>query len=603
MTSGYLDIHDHGIIGDLHTVALVGIDGTIDWLCYPNVDSPSVFAALLDRAKGGEFRIAAKGHHAQKQLYFPDTNVLITRFLSARGVAELSDFMVIEPRENATVKPRLLRRVSSVRGNVELSLACRPAFDYARKSHELRLEKEGAHFVGPDLSLGLATNVPLQADGNGVTATFTLRQGETATFVLRRADSHEELGEFVLSEPDAEDLLRETVDYWRGWVSHCRYRGRWREMVTRSALALKLLTYRPTGAIVAAPTTSLPEQIGGERNWDYRYTWIRDAAFTLYALLRIGFTEEAHAFMHWLLGRTSELEPDGSLQPVYGVDGRHRLDEEILEHLEGYKNSRPVRIGNAATQQLQLDIYGALMDAVYLFNKHGTPISYDLWMNVRRILNWLCDNWQRPDKGIWEVRSGAQQFVYSNMMCWVALDRGIRLAEKRGFPGDVDHWRKTRDAIYEQVMWQGWSLTRQAFVQHYGSDDLDASALLMPLVFFVSPTDPRMLKTLDAIMKELVSDSLVHRYSPRASPDGLQGGEGTFSLCTFWLVEALTRSGRLEEARIIFEKMLGFANHLGLYSEEVGPSGEALGNFPQAFTHLALISAAVNLDRALGGVA
>jgi GH15 family glucan-1,4-alpha-glucosidase len=442
-----------------------------------------------------------------------------------------------------------------------------------------------------------------------VAAEFTLNEGQTAIFVLREVAASTGCGTPV-SEAQAVEVFHRTVDYWRRWLSRCTYTGRWREMVHRSALALKLLTYEPTGAIVAAATCSLPEDVGGVRNWDYRYTWVRDAAFTLYGLLRIGFTEEAAQFMKWIEARCHEIGPDGSLQIMYGLDGRHQLTEETLDHLDGYMGSRPVRVGNGAYNQLQLDIYGELMDSVYLFNKYGTPISYDLWVYLRRLINWVCDNWHRQDEGIWEVRGGAQHFVYSKLMCWVAIDRGLRLADKRSFPADRTRWLTVRDQIYEEIMTKGWNPSRRAFVQHYGAEALDASNLMMPLVFFLSPTDERMLQTLDATNQPpakggLVSNSLVYRYNLEHTDDGLEGEEGSFNICTFWLVEALTRAGRndprrLNEARLMFEQMLGYANHLGLYAEETGPSGEALGNFPQAFTHLALISAAFNLDRALG---
>jgi GH15 family glucan-1,4-alpha-glucosidase len=596
----YLPIENYGLIGNLHTAALVGTNGSIDWLCFPRFDSPSVFAAILDDAKGGRFQIAPSREGATpKQVYLPETNVLLTRFLSPDGVGEVIDFMPVPADVKEEDHHQLIRRVKVVRGAMAFRVQCRPAFDYARATHETDVLSDGAVFRSPNLSLGLATRVPLILDGDGVVADFTLREGETTSFVLQGAPPEGGCGTCVLEEQQEEAFLS-TMDYWRRWIGKSNYRGRWREMVERSALALKLLTYRPTGAIVAAPTCSLPESIGGERNWDYRYTWIRDAAFTLYGLMRIGLTDEAHRFMDWIQARAHELSPDGSLQVMYGIDGRHTLTEETLDHLEGYRGSRPVRIGNGAYSQLQLDIYGELMDSVYLFNKYGTPISYDLWVNLRRLLNWLCDNWQQQDEGIWEVRGGQQHFVYSKLMCWVALDRGIRLANKRSFPADRDRWEKTRDQIYEEIMAKGWNDKRQAFVQSYGSEHLDASNLMMPLVFFLSPTDPRMLATLDATMRELVSDSLVYRYNVDDTDDGLKGDEGTFNICTFWLVEALTRAGRVGEARLIFEKMLGYANHLGLYAEQIGPTGEALGNFPQAFTHLALISAAYNLDKALG---
>ncbi len=589
----------------MHSVALVGMDGSIDWLCFPHFDSPSVFAAILDDEKGGWFRVSpASGDYTCKQLYWPDTNVLITRFFSPDGVGEVTDYMPVGAPENGHGHHQLIRRVKVVRGEMTFRMVCFPAFDYAREEHETEISDEGACFRSPQLSLGLTASVPLDQQDSGVAAEITLQEEQTAMFVLREIEVGAGCG-ISLSETEAEELLRRTVEYWRRWLSQCTYTGRWRERVYRSALALKLLTFEPTGAIVAAPTCSLPESLGGERNWDYRYTWIRDAAFTLYGLLRIGFTEEAAQFMGWLESRCQHSNPDGSLQLMYGIDGRSDLTEETLDHLDGYRGSRPVRIGNGAYDQLQLDIYGELMDAVYLYNKHGDPISYDLWTRLRVLINWVCDNWQQKDEGIWEIRGGQRHFVYSKLMCWVAIDRGLRLASKRSFPADRDRWLKVRDQIYEEIMDKGWSAERKAFVQSYDDDTLDASNLIMPLVFFLSANDPRMLGTLDATNRSpkdggLVSNSLVYRYDVEKSPDGLKGEEGTFNLCSFWLVEALTRAGRVDEAQLIFEQMLGYSNHLGLYAEEIGPGGEALGNFPQAFTHLTLISAAFSLNRVLG---
>ena len=604
-SGGYKPIENHGLIGDLHTTALVGMDGSIDWLCLPRFDSPSVFAAILDTRKGGRFKIAPTGGGVTtKQLYWPDTNVLITRFFTPNGVGEITDYMPVKGSDDGHHRSQIVRRVEVVRGTMAFGMECSPAFDYARAEHDTEIVSGGAVFRSPQLSLGLVSVVPLEKRNGEVAAECTLQEGQSVAFVLRDVGAGADRGVgFFGSEEEA--LFMQTVDYWRRWLSKSNYTGRWREMVHRSVLTLKLLTYEPTGAIVAAPTSSLPEGIGGERNWDYRYTWIRDSAFTLYGFLRIGFTEEARAFMGWLESRCQNSRADGSLQLMYGIDGRSELIEETLDHLEGYRGSKPVRIGNGAYDQLQLDIYGELMDAVYLYNKHGSPISYDLWTKLRVLINWVCDNWRNRDEGIWEVRGGQQHFVYSRLMCWVAMDRGLRLAAKRSFPADREKWTRVRDEIYEEIMDKGYSTERGAFVQAYGSDTLDASNLIMPLVFFLSPSDPRMLSTLDAINRPpkdngLVSNSLVYRYDVEKSADGLTGEEGTFSLCTFWLVEALTRAGRLEEARLIFERMLGYANHLGLYAEEIGPSGEALGNFPQAFTHLTLISAAYNLDRALG---
>lgn len=608
----YQPIEHYGIIGNLRTAALVGLDGSIDWLCLPRFDSPSVFGAILDDARGGRFRIAPVLEGARhKQFYWPDTNVLMTRFMHPDGIVELVDFMPV-PEAGDVCTHELVRRIHVVQGRLPVRIECRPAFDYARAPHTVVADSGGVRFEGAGLSLALSSPVPLRIDNGAAWTEITLGPGEEQTFVLRLLPpGHDPCA--CPTAAEAEALFRRTVDYWHRWLSQCTYTGRWREHVTRSALALKLLTYEPTGAIVAAPTTSLPEGIGGVRNWDYRYTWIRDAAFTLYALLRIGFTNEAVHFMDWL--RERWRHPDshsaGPLQLMYGIDGRSDLEEFELPHLEGYRGSRPVRIGNGAHDQLQLDIYGELMDSVYLHNKYASPLAYDDWVQLRTMIDWLCDNWQRPDEGIWEVRGGRRDFVYSRVLSWVALDRGLRLADKRSFPADRERWLKIRDAIMEEVMERGWDPHRKAFVQSYGSDALDASLLLLPLVFFTSPNDPRMLATIDAVRaprrdRGLAADGLVYRYDPSEAPDGLPGEEGTFNMCSFWLIEAMTRAGRtdperLRTARLRFEQMLGFANHLGLYAEQTGTSGEALGNFPQAFTHLGLISAAFNLDRALGG--
>ena len=597
----YLPIEEHGIIGDLHTVALVGSDGTIDWYCCPAFDSPSVFAAILDREEGGYYRIApATDEWSSKQLYFPDTNVLITRFFTPEGVGELQGFMPIARTGEERHRHRLIRRVVAVRGEMRFRLDLQPRFDYGRDAHETEQHEHGVVFRSPSLCLALQATTPIACDDDGVHSEFSLSSGHSVTFVLEQVE-----GDYIpreYSEEETREAYERTILFWRNWLAQSRYRGRWREMVHRSALTLKLLTYQPTGAIVAAPTTSLPEQIGGERNWDYRYTWIRDAAFSLYGLLRLGFTQEAGSFMDWLTSCFLQ-RPDaeeGPLQTMYRIDASRELEEETLDHLEGYRGSRPVRIGNAAAKQLQLDIYGELIDSAYLYNKYGEPIHHEAWEDLSRIVDWVCENWDQPDEGIWETRGGRKDFTFSRLMCWVAIERAIRVASKRGLPADLAKWSKHRDDIYRQIMERGWNEERGAFVQHYDSDVLDASLLLMPLVKFIAPTDPRWLSTLDAISDALVSDTLVHRYNVEASPDGLRGHEGTFSICSFWYVEALTRAGRVDEARLAFEKMLTYANHLGLYSEEIGPTGELLGNFPQAFTHLALISAAFNLDRELG---
>ncbi len=593
----YLPIEDHGVIGDLHTAALVGMDGTVDWLCLPRFDSPSVFCSILDDDKGGHFKLAPRNYVRSQQLYLPDTNVLLTRFLSPDGVAEILDFMPLGG--GAEESHNLVRQVRVVRGEMTFEADCRPAFDYARAEHTITLGENGALFEGAGMRLGLATEARLrEGPEHGALGCFTLGKGESITFVLQLLDEDEGLGN-VLSKVRCEGLLQETLDYWRRWLSGSTYKGRWREMVNRSALALKLMVYDPTGALVASPTMGLPEAVGGGRNFDYRYTWLRDAGFTLYALIRLGFDEEAQKFMGWLRERCKEA--DGQLQPLYGIDGRTGIPETELSHLSGYMNSQPVRLGNAAHDQLQLDLYGAVLDAAYLSNKYGSPLDHDLWQNLRRILDWLSEHWREEDEGMWEVQGGRQQFVSSKVLAWVALERAVRIGRQRGLPAGEGRWIQQRDEIYWDVMENGWDAERGSFVQHYGGKALDASLLLMPLLKFVGPTDPRWLATLDKIQDELANDSLVYRYNiDEAADTGFDGEEGTFSMCSFWLVECLTKAGRLDEARLALEKMFSYANHLGLYAEEIGPSGEALGNFPQAFTHLALISAAVHLDEALG---
>jgi GH15 family glucan-1,4-alpha-glucosidase len=594
--SGYLPIEEHGIVGDLRTVALVGTDGTVDWYCPARFDAPSLFGALLDSRKGGYFSLWCRGSGRPKQLYLPDTNILMTRFQGAEAVGEVIDFMVPATSASSRVRDLLVRQARAVRGRATFELACHPAFDYGRAPHTVRLVTGvGAVFESPAGRCVLRTDVALKIEESGVAATFTLEEGDSVDIQL------EWNGEVrPLAEGETQELFARTSDFWQSWVSQSRYRGRWREMVQRSALVLKLLVYHPTGALVAAPTTSLPEQIGGGRNWDYRYSWLRDAAFTIYALMRLGFLEEAASFMDWVQRRCEAATKDRDVMIMYAVDGSENIPETVLDHLEGYQGSRPVRIGNNAVGQRQIDVYGELMDSVYLYNR-DVPISYDLWIGLCRRLDWLAAHWKEPDEGIWEIRGPRQRFTYSALMTWVAYDRAGRLARDRGLPAPVERWRKLAASAHRFVQESCWDPELRSYVMYPGSKLLDASVLVMPLVKFAGPTDPRFLSTLDQIGAGLNSDSLVYRYASTGH-DGIADGEGTFNLCSFWYVEALTRAGRVREARMIFEKMLTYANHLGLYAEQIGASGEALGNFPQAFTHLALISAAVNLDRALDRV-
>ena len=595
----YPPIAEHGLIGDLQTAALVTTDGCVDWFCCPRFDSPSVFASLLDAEGGGRFRIAAEGDDVVvRQLYFPDTAILITRFMTPDGVGEVLDFMPVQDPQRASDRHRLVRVVRCVRGQIRFELECAPRFDYGRQAHQLALAEQGAVFHTPTLQLTLHGPAGLERHGNDVRTKMTLRAGQVDGVVLESAADGPPR---TMTPEELLGLFTSTARFWRGWLARSTYRGRWREMVNRSAITLKLMTYAPTGALVAAPTAGLPEQVGGERNWDYRYTWIRDGSFSIHALLGLGFTEEAEAFGHWLSDRAAEQagETSGPLKIMYRVDGSSDLNEELLDHWEGYAGSRPVRIGNGAADQLQLDIYGEALDSIWLADRHGLRAGHLGWVKLAQLADWICDHWDQPDEGIWETRGGRQNFTYGRLMCWVALDRMVRMAQEHGRPADLTRWIDQRDRIYHQIMDHGWNPERRAFTQHDKTQVLDASLLMLPLVGFVVPRDPLWLSTLDAMEGELVSDSLVYRYDPSASPDGLRGHEGTFSICTFWYVDALARSGRLEQARLTLEKMFTYANHLGLFAEEIGQTGEQLGNFPQAFTHLSLINAAINLDHQL----
>lgn len=596
----YLPIEDYGVIGDLNTVALVGLNGSIDFMCFPDFDSPSIFAAILDQDRGGCFSIQPT-HNGMKnrQLYLPDTNVLLTRFLSDKGIGEITDFMPVEELHQGN---ELIRRVSCVHGDMEFKMRCGPRFDYARSPHTT--EQVNDYEItfsskGPDgTTIRLKSTVPLQIETGDAVAMFCLKTGEKADFIL----------DYIACDtPSAKDLegfvtqtLYSTINFWKDWVAKCSYKGRWMEIVNRSALVLKLMTSHKYGSMVAAPTFGLPEEIGGVRNWDYRYTWIRDASFTVYALLRLGYKREAKNFVDWVDRQCDDVGSAGYLRLMYTLEGKMELAEIELDHLEGYKGSRPVRIGNGAYDQIQLDIYGELLDSVYLYDKYGEPISFEFWNDLRQQVEWVCDNWQREDEGIWEVRGGKKPFLYSRMMCWVAIDRAMKIATKNSYPLPP-RWQQERDKIFFTIHHEFWNEQLQCFVQYKGADTVDAATLLMPLIRFISPTDPRWLSTLKRIEEELVSDALVFRYRKDEKLDGLAGGEGTFSMCTFWYVECLAKSGQVDKARLYFEKMLGYANHLGLYAEMLGLKGDHLGNFPQAFTHLGLVSAALSINDILEG--
>ncbi len=590
-------IDAHGIIGDMRSAALVNDKGSVDFFCWPEFDSPSIFCSLLDSPAAGIFQLAPDLADARReQIYLPDTNILQTRWLSERAVVEVTDLLPVGDSEDDL--PLLIRRVRVVSGQATVRMRCAVRHDYARAKTRARVDADAVCFEADGQpGLRLVASQALRLEGDSAVAEWILEQDQSAEFILGGIDDPR------VAVGTSDLCLQRTQKFWRDWIGQSNYRGRWREMVHRSALALKLLTSRKHGAILAAATFGLPETPGGERNWDYRYTWIRDASFTVYAFIRLGFVAEANAYMGWLRGRVSDCHGQPmKLNILYGIDGQQELPETELKHLVGHGNAQPVRIGNQAYEQIQLDIFGELMDAVYLVNKYGEAISHQGWKHAVQVVDQVCDTWQGQDVGIWEMRGEQHHFLHSRLMCWVALDRAIRLASKRSLPAPFARWDQTRQAIYDDIWSNFWNEERGHFVQHIGSTALDGSMLLMPLVRFVSAKDPRWLSTLEAIEKSLVRDGMVYRYRNDDSQiDGLAGSEGAFAACSFWYVECLARAGQLDKAHLEFEQLLRYANPLGLYAEEFDSHGRHLGNTPQALTHLALISAASFLDRKLGG--
>lgn len=590
-------IENHGIIGDMRSAALVADTGSIDFCCWPDFDSPSIFSALLDTPQAGIFQLSPLLPDARRQqLYLPETNVLMTRWIAKDAVVEVTDLMPIA--SDVDDLPRLVRRIHVRHGTARVRMLCRVRHDYGRADTQAQMAGEDVLFTAVEQpALRLSATTALTIEGQAAVAEFQMQQGEIAEFMLGGA------GDEQVKATRCDCDLKSTVNFWQHWSRHSNYRGRWRETVNRSALALKLLTSRKHGGIVAAATFGLPEEEGGERNWDYRYTWIRDASFTVYAFMRLGYTEEANDFMKWVRERMGDCcEESTRLGILYSLDGREELPEENLSHLSGYGGATPVRIGNEAYKQTQLDIYGELMDAVYLANKYGEAISHEGWKHATRLVNDLCETWNSKDVGIWEMRGDDQHFLHSRLMCWVALDRALRLSLKRSLPAPFEKWDKTRQAIHDDIWENFWDPELGHFVQHKGSKNLDASMLLMPLVRFVGASDPKWIKTLEAIERTLVRDGMVFRYrNDDDYGDGLAGDEGAFVACSFWYVECLARAGRVEQAHLEFEQLLRYANPLGLYAEEFDTHGHHLGNTPQALSHLALISAASFLDRKLEG--
>jgi GH15 family glucan-1,4-alpha-glucosidase len=576
----------------MRTAALVGLNGSIDWCCLPDFSSASTFAAILDSSRGGRFQIAPAGTHTSEQRYLPATNVLVTAFHDQTGTLELCDFMPVSMEGRRPGYAEIHRQVKCTRGQMDISICFSPSFDYAIKPAHIIPRKHGLLATDDDneaAALSSPADLWWQLDDSSATAQLRLRAGESAWFVLRYDDDEV----LPIASYQSEERMKTTIAFWDRWVSTLEYEGAHRAVVERSALTLKLLCYEPTGAIIAAPTTSLPEEIGGERNWDYRFIWLRDASFTLDALQGLGQHEEASAFMAFLR-RITRKATDSHLQIMYGVDGSRDLPERTLPHLSGYRDSAPVRVGNAAVNQLQLDVYGEILSTAYRWSRNSA-VGEGTWWSLSRLVDWVAVHWVDPDSGIWEVRASEEHYVMSKVMCWVALDRGVKMAREFDLPADVLRWEKARDAVWAEVMEKGWSEKRQSFVQFYGTEALDAANLVIPMVGFLPPDHERVKGTIAATLRDLSSDDreLVYRYR---NDDGLPGAEGVFSICTFWMAEALVLSGDAEQGERIFCRMLKHANHLGLYSEELDPAtGGFAGNFPQGLTHIALINCALAL--------
>ncbi|HUR15854.1 MAG TPA: glycoside hydrolase family 15 protein [Candidatus Limnocylindrales bacterium] len=585
-----LRIEDYALIGDTHAAALVGYDGSIDWLCLPRFDASACFAALLGNTDNGRWLLAPVGvERATSRRYHDESLVLETTWETESGTVRVTDFM--PPR---TVEPDVYRIVEGVSGEVDMRTELVLRFDYGRLVPWVRrVGADTLAVAGPD-AVAIRADVELRGEDLKTVAEFTVHPGETVTFVMRWHPSH-----LPATEPeDAMSMRFRTVEWWREWSSRMRYEGPWREEIGQSLRVLKALTYGPTGGIVAAATTSLPEQIGSIRNWDYRYCWLRDAAFSLWALHIGGYTEEAQSYVDWLL-RAAGGDPD-ALQTVYGPAGEGRLPELELDWLAGYEGSRPVRIGNAASMQFQLDVYGEVLDTLHLARQMGMSWDPETWALARRLVEYVVQHWQEPDEGIWEVRGPRQHFTHSKVMAWVALDRAVRAIEKFGLDGPLEEWQRVRQQIHDDVCSKGFDAERNTFTQHYGSKELDASLLMIPLVHFLPATDPRMLGTIAAIQRDLMVDGFVLRYPTDLTNDGLPAGEGAFLACTFWLVDNLALIGQIDEATRLFERLLELRNDVGLLSEEYDPTDKRLlGNFPQAFSHVGLVNSAFNLDRAM----